>query len=56
MRIHALHRLYKHRLAQSTRPFLARGGRIKRCLNCMLLPNLCICLNKKKQSRHKVPF
>ena len=50
MRIHALHHLYKQRLAQSTRPFLARGGRIKRCLNCMLLPNLCICLIKKTVS------
>ncbi|WP_413701173.1 tRNA-uridine aminocarboxypropyltransferase [Psychromonas sp. KJ10-10] len=47
MRIHALHRLYEQRLSQSTRPFLARGGRIKRCLNCMLLPYLCICPFKK---------
>ena len=43
MRIHALHKLYKQRLSQSTRPFLARGGRITRCVNCMLLPYLCIC-------------
>ncbi len=47
MRIHALHKLYQQRLARSTRPFLARGGRIKRCINCMLLPNLCICSIKK---------
>jgi len=47
MRIHALHKLYKQRLSQSTRPFLARGGSIERCLNCMLLPNLCICAIKK---------
>ena len=47
MRIHALHKLYKQRLSQCTRPFLARGGRIERCLNCMLLPNLCICSLKK---------
>ena len=47
MRIHAIHRLYQERLGQSTRPFLARGGRIKRCVNCMLLPYLCICDLKK---------
>jgi DTW domain-containing protein YfiP len=47
MRIHALHKLYKQRLSQSTRPFLARGGRIARCVNCMLLPYLCICPLKK---------
>ena len=47
MRIHAIHRLYQQRLAQSTRPFLARGGRITRCINCMLLPYLCICAIKK---------
>ncbi|PKG40535.1 tRNA-uridine aminocarboxypropyltransferase [Psychromonas sp. Urea-02u-13] len=47
MRIHALHKLYDLRLSQSTRPFLARGGRITRCVNCMLLPYLCICPLKK---------
>ena len=47
MRIHALHKLYDQRLSQSTRPFLARGGRITRCVNCMLLPYLCICPLKK---------
>jgi len=47
MRIHALHKLYQQRLAQSTRPFLARGGRIERCVYCMLLPYLCICAYKR---------
>jgi DTW domain-containing protein YfiP len=47
MRIHAIHKLYQQRLSQSTRPFLARGGRIERCVNCMLLPYLCICSLKK---------
>lgn len=47
MRIHALHRLYQQRRNQCTRPFLARGGRIERCINCMLLPYLCICSIKK---------
>ena len=47
MRIHALHQLYQQRLSRSTRPFLARGGNITRCTNCMLLPYLCICSIKK---------
>ncbi|MGB5445352.1 MAG: tRNA-uridine aminocarboxypropyltransferase [Psychromonas sp.] len=47
MRIHAIHKLYQQRLSQCTRPFLARGGRIERCTNCMLLPYLCICDLKK---------
>ena len=47
MRIHAVHKLYDHRLSQSTRPFLARGGSISRCKYCMLLPYLCICSIKK---------
>jgi DTW domain-containing protein len=47
MRIHAIHQLYQQRLAQSTRPFLARGGKATRCINCMLLPYLCICAIKK---------
>jgi len=50
MRIHALHKLYQQRLSQCTRPFLARGGRIERCTNCMLLPHLCICELKKTVS------
>ncbi|MEH6452712.1 MAG: tRNA-uridine aminocarboxypropyltransferase [Psychromonas sp.] len=47
MRIHAVHKLYQQRLSRSTRPFLARGGRIARCTKCMLLPYLCICSIKK---------
>ncbi len=50
MRIHALHKLYDHRLSQSTRPFLARGGSIARCKHCMLLPYLCICSIKQTVS------
>lgn len=50
MRIHALHKLYQQRLSQSTRPFLARGGRITRCVHCMLLPYLCICSFKNTVS------
>ena len=50
MRIHAIHKLYQQRLSRCTRPFLARGGRIERCSNCMLLPHLCICDLKKTVS------
>ena len=50
MRIHAIHKLYQQRLSRCTRPFLARGGRITRCSNCMLLPHLCICNLKKTVS------
>jgi len=52
MRIHAVHKLYDHRLSQSTRPFLARGGSIPRCKHCMLLPYLCICSIKKTVETH----
>lgn len=40
---HAVTRLRAWRLARSTRPFLARGGRIQRCPGCLLLPSLCAC-------------
>ncbi len=43
MRIHALHHLYDQRLAQSTRPFRARGCKIVRCKHCMLTTDLCMC-------------
>lgn len=46
MRIHAVHKLYDERLARSTRPFLARGGKVERCLYCMLRTHLCICSSK----------
>ena len=46
MRIHAVHKLYDERLARSTRPFLARGGKVERCLHCMLRKHLCICAHK----------
>jgi len=52
MRIHAVHKLYDHRLSQSTRPFLARGGSINRCKHCMLLPYLCICSIKQTVITH----
>lgn len=40
---HAVNRLRRMRLARSTRPFLARGGSVKRCPGCLLVPDLCAC-------------
>ncbi|MDO6705388.1 tRNA-uridine aminocarboxypropyltransferase [Photobacterium sp. 1_MG-2023] len=48
MRIHAVHHLYDARLARSTRPFLARGGKVERCRFCMLRAHLCICALKSE--------
>ncbi len=46
MKYHAIHRLYDERLAQSTRPFLARGANVDRCKLCMLVKRLCICAER----------
>ncbi|KLV07178.1 cytoplasmic protein [Photobacterium aquae] len=46
MRIHAVHKLYDERLARSTKPFLARGGKLERCGFCMLRATMCICASK----------
>ncbi len=43
MRIHNVHRLAAQRLADSTKPFKARGGRLRRCKYCMLGRQFCIC-------------
>lgn len=40
---HAVHLLFEQRLARSTRPFLARGGRVIRCPLCRLALPLCTC-------------
>ena len=41
---HAVFRLRAARLAQSTKPFLARGGfKRERCAGCRLLPSHCLC-------------
>ncbi|MDC9604458.1 tRNA-uridine aminocarboxypropyltransferase [Xenorhabdus griffiniae] len=39
----AVYQLRQHRLARSTRPFLARGCRVQRCLHCLLPQNKCLC-------------
>ncbi|WP_087016016.1 tRNA-uridine aminocarboxypropyltransferase [Thaumasiovibrio subtropicus] len=46
MRIHAIHRLHKARLARATKPFNARGGSVDRCEFCMVNRHLCICEHK----------
>lgn len=43
MRIHNVHKLAIERLAKSTKPFKARGGRLIRCEYCMLGKQFCIC-------------
>ncbi|MCJ8351564.1 tRNA-uridine aminocarboxypropyltransferase [Moritella sp.] len=43
MRIHNVHRLAIQRLADSTKPFKARGGKLIRCDYCMLGKQFCIC-------------
>ncbi|NVD06696.1 DTW domain-containing protein [Vibrio sp. JPW-9-11-11] len=43
MRIHAFHRLYQHRLAQSTKPFVARGSKVERCVYCQVAKSNCLC-------------
>lgn len=46
MRIHAFHHLYQYRLERSTKPFLARGGKIKRCLYCLVELTHCLCAHQ----------
>lgn len=43
MSLHAVYRLRQKRLAASTRPFLARGGKIQRCELCRVRQEACIC-------------
>lgn len=49
--MHAVHRLYQHRLALSTLPFRARGHKVVRCELCRLAKQHCICsITPKTQS------
>ncbi len=41
--LHAVARLRKQRLAVATKPFVARGANIQRCLSCRLPSPHCIC-------------
>ena len=43
MSFHAVYRLRQQRLASSTRPYLARGGKIPRCDLCRVRKEACIC-------------
>lgn len=40
---HAVAKLRAERLARSVKPFLARGSRAERCLNCRLARTHCLC-------------
>nr|WP_086939366.1 tRNA-uridine aminocarboxypropyltransferase [Thaumasiovibrio occultus] len=44
--LHAVHHLYDKRLAQSTKPFRARGATVPRCKYCMVNSHLCICAHR----------
>ena len=39
----AVLQLRAERLARATRPFLARGNRVRRCQRCLLPQKLCLC-------------
>lgn len=43
MRENAVLRLRAERLARATRPFLARGNRLRRCQRCLLALRHCLC-------------
>ncbi|WP_426117782.1 tRNA-uridine aminocarboxypropyltransferase [Pseudomonas sp. DSP3-2-2] len=40
---HAVSRLRDQRLAQSTKPFIARGSRAPRCPGCRVISDYCLC-------------
>ncbi|MEH6490674.1 tRNA-uridine aminocarboxypropyltransferase [Halopseudomonas sp.] len=42
----AVQRLREDAIARSTRPFLARGARVKRCASCQLALAVCICAQR----------
>lgn len=43
MRVHAVHQLVEDRLAQSTKPFNARGCKVERCIRCRIAQSYCLC-------------
>ncbi len=45
----AVLRLRAERLARSTRPFIARGNRMRRCQRCLLALKHCLCATLKPQ-------
>lgn len=53
---HTVHLLFEQRLARSTRPFLARGGRVVRCPQCRLSVAHCTCSLRPPQLASKAAF
>lgn len=47
---HAVARLREQALATATRPFMARGIKMKRCQDCLLPPERCICALRPRLS------
>lgn len=43
MRIHQFHTTHQVRLSKATKPFTARGAKIKRCPYCQIEQPLCLC-------------
>ncbi|MDD1791680.1 DTW domain-containing protein [Enterovibrio sp. ZSDZ42] len=52
MKLHSIHQLYDQRLAQSTKPFRARGASVVRCIHCMVVERLCICAERRTLATH----
>lgn len=50
MQENAVLRLRAERLARSTRPFLARGNRLRRCQRCLLALTQCLCASIAPQT------
>lgn len=45
---HAVNRLRSDAIARSTRPFLARGARVRRCPSCQVAEHACICAERPR--------
>ncbi|MCE0492520.1 tRNA-uridine aminocarboxypropyltransferase [Vibrio salinus] len=43
MRIHQFHTVYQARVDKATKPFTARGSKVKRCPYCQIEEHLCLC-------------
>ena len=50
--MHKVEQLRRQRLQESSKPFLSRGSRLKRCDNCQLGKDHCICQQLKKDHSH----
>ncbi|MBS2139116.1 DTW domain-containing protein, partial [Escherichia coli] len=51
----AVLQLRAERIARATRPFLARGNRVRRCQRCLLPEKLCLC-SPITPAQPKIPF